>query len=86
MSYFWMSFCDSEVEGPKQFLGCAIVHAPNFLSAVAEASLIGCNPGCEIQGVEIEADMPQPPAEFIGHLMQMPEIKRFEAEMRSRAH
>lgn len=50
MYWWWLSFCDSEKPPGAQFLGVAIVLAPNFFAAVHKAQMLGLNPGGEING------------------------------------
>lgn len=44
MSYWWFSFVDPGAEGDK-FVGCCIVVANSFESALTETILQGCNAG-----------------------------------------
>ena len=41
---------DEQVPGGPSWLGCCVVEAPDFITAVAVAGLNGCNPGGEVQG------------------------------------
>ena len=46
---WWMSFCDPAAPAGSQFLGVAIVQAPDLESAVTRSHVLGVNPGGEIQ-------------------------------------
>lgn len=50
---FWMSFCDPNKPTGEQFLGVALVDADSLAEAVTLSHLHGCNPGGEIQTVEL---------------------------------
>ena len=53
---WWLSFVDGDRPKDEQFLGVCVVTAPDFGTAVQRAHLLGCNPGGEVQGVEIPMD------------------------------
>lgn len=59
MALFWLSFADDDNGG---FLGACIVDATDFLSAVAAAHVLKCNPGGECLGWEFP-DCPESRAE-----------------------
>jgi hypothetical protein len=48
-TYFWLSFV-----GDEGFRGACIVEAPDMISAVSMAHRLGCNPGGQVQGAEVE--------------------------------
>lgn len=50
MRWWWLSFSDSSKPKGSQWLGCAIVEAPDLGAAVRVAHLTGCNPGGEVMG------------------------------------
>ena len=45
---WWLSFADPDLPAGTQFLGVCIVEADGPVSAVAQASLLGINPGGEV--------------------------------------
>ena len=49
--FWWLSFADPNLPEGSQFLGCAVVEAPDFILAVQEAHWRKCNPGGECQGL-----------------------------------
>lgn len=53
--YWWLSFADE-----RGFLGAVVVPGSSFLEAVTAASLLGVNPGGEVQGVEIPGETSDP--------------------------
>ena len=81
MAFHWLSFADPGRPKGTQFLGAVIVEAPSFAAAVGLAHMLGCNPGGECQGAEYPDDVPVPPAEFHGRLLDKAEIARLEARM-----
>lgn len=80
LPFFWLSFADPEKPKGTQFLGAAVVHAPEFLLAVRVARLLGCNPGGEVQGMEIPDDYTVPP-EFTYKLLSKADVDRLDAVM-----
>lgn len=50
---WWLSFANDE-----GFRGACLVRADGMLSAVTEASRLGCNPGGEVSGTAMPADDP----------------------------
>lgn len=57
---WWLSFADPELPAGQQFLGVAIVQAPDFVMAARVAKTYGCNPGGEVRGWEIPDDYDGP--------------------------
>jgi hypothetical protein len=47
---WWLSFADPGLPEGSQFLGVAIVQAPEFPAAVTRTHALGINPGGGIQG------------------------------------
>jgi len=47
---WWLSFADPKRPAGQQFLGVAVVEAPEFILACMTAKTYGCNPGGEVQG------------------------------------
>ena len=56
---WWMSFADSDRPDGEQFLGVALVEASSLSEAMTRSWLTKCNPGGEVQSVEI------PPLELL---------------------
>lgn len=48
MSIWWLSFAKEDGHA-----GCCMVEAPEFLMAVMQSHVLGCNPGGECQGIEL---------------------------------
>jgi altronate dehydratase len=48
MPYYYLSFCDPIKPKGQHFLGCAIVEAPDEVSAVLESHMRKINPGGEV--------------------------------------
>lgn len=55
MKTWWLSFCDVSRPKGSQFLGACLVRSDDFIGAIRSAHLHGCNPGGEVQGMEIAA-------------------------------
>lgn len=49
MALFWLSFCDPDKPEGSQFLGACIVEASHFFNAVPAATVLGINPGGEVE-------------------------------------
>lgn len=60
MIYQWLSFADPTAPKGTQFIGCAIVIADDFETAMRESRRLGCNPGGEAMGVAVENDPRDP--------------------------
>jgi hypothetical protein len=58
---WWLSFADPERPAGQQFLGVAIVEAPDFIYAARLAKTVGCNPGGEVRGWEVPQEAPELP-------------------------
>ena len=92
---WWLSFADPERPEGQQFLGVAVVEAPEFLMATLMARMHGCNPGGEVQGYEVPDDYSGPPLpmnqllskadlEALGHkLRTVAELEAEDEAMRS---
>jgi hypothetical protein len=78
MELWYLSFADEE-----GWRGCCFVHATDLLSAVSEAYRLKCNLGGEVLGMPVSAQEPQPPAERIGHLLQLEDIRAIWPDVRS---
>jgi hypothetical protein len=77
MSLYWLSFARD-----IGFIGAAIVQADSMRDAHAEATRLGCNPGGQIAGVHILADIaPRIPREYIGRLMSREECEKLDGMM-----
>lgn len=88
MTLWWLSFCDSAKPAGEQFLGACIVPidatlGPNDLvTAVRAAHALGCNPGGECVGLEIqEAMQPHVRPEWVGRLLTREECGELDREM-----
>lgn len=62
MSSWWLSFADADLPKGRQFLGACIVTGETLEEAVRRSHLLECNPGGEIQVIQVAADT----APFIG--------------------
>jgi hypothetical protein len=56
MALYWMSFCDPAKPKGEQFMGVALVEAETEAGMMTQSWLTGCNPGGEIQFVEIPVE------------------------------
>lgn len=85
MTYWWLSFADGNLPAGTQFLGCAIVPASDFISAVMAVRRGGYNPGGEVMGREFVVDDDggriQPPPEYVGRLLTKAEAETLDAKM-----
>ena len=52
-TWYWLSFADGSLPEGEQFLGVAIVPGSGVMSASMMAYELGCNPGGEVQAIEI---------------------------------
>lgn len=71
MKIFYLSFADEQ-----GFRGGLIIAGSDFLHAVANARVLGLNPGGEVAGKDI-TDFPEPPAEFVGRLLSREDIENW---------
>jgi hypothetical protein len=78
MELWYLSFA-----GEEGWRGCCFVRATDLLSAVSEAHRLECNPGGEVLGMPVPTQEPQPPAERIGHLLQLDDIRAIWPDVRS---
>lgn len=53
--WWWLSFCDTERPAGEQFLGVAIVEAPNVPMATVRAWDLGVNPGGQVAAYDVPA-------------------------------
>ena len=76
MTYYWLSFCDSDRPEGQHFLGGCIVEAWNAEDAVREAWAQNCNPGGEVAIIEVTPQYEANVAKFtINHLYTRAEIE-----------
>lgn len=54
MSLWWLSFADPNRSRGDEFVGVAIIEAVDFSSAIKAAWTLGCNPGGEVQGTQVD--------------------------------
>lgn len=47
---WWLSFADPDLPTDSQFLGALVIPAAGYMLALSLASLLGLNPGGEVQG------------------------------------
>ncbi len=64
MTWWWLSFCDTDRPSGEQLIGIAIVRAPDFIFAVMAANRTGCNPGGEVMGLPVPSEFGDPPDEW----------------------
>jgi len=74
---WWLSFADSSLPTGSQFLGACIVEGFDVVSASVVAHAIGCNPGGEVLGVPVPADVEIPNA-YLGRLLSRDDCERFD--------
>lgn len=55
-SVYWMSFVDASKPEGERFLGVALVDAESIEDALTRSKETGCNPGGEVQIVEIPTE------------------------------
>ncbi len=58
LHWFWLSFCDPDKPQGSQFLGACIVRAEGPANALAESHRAKCNPGGEVQIMQLPPDLP----------------------------
>ena len=83
MRRWWLSFVDPHKPEGAQFLGCCIVEAHDFIGAVRVAHALGCNPGGEVQGLDIPAEM-QIDRKYLERLLTRKECEEFDAEQQAK--
>lgn len=72
---WWLSFADPHRPKGEQFLGVSIIEAPGFGAATLTAHILGCNPGGEVQGLEIHERFHHVlTPDYIGRLLTRAEI------------
>lgn len=79
--WWWLSFCDPERPTGRQFLGAAMVQAPNSLMAVSEAHRLKINPGGEVALLDlsgVEMDYAKP---WWNRLLSQAEIEEMDAAL-----
>jgi hypothetical protein len=80
--WFWFSFADGTLPEGSQFLGCAVVEAPDFHSAVMTTWILGCNPGGEVKAQEIPDQlMPAIPLSDRNRLLTRVDAARLDERM-----
>jgi len=72
LAWWWLSFADEE-----KFLGVVVLQAPDGLTAVKVAHLLGVNPGGEVAVMQLE---PKPEQGTLLCLHQNRLLNRSEAE------
>lgn len=81
MTYWWLSFADSDLPVGQQFLGAAVVEAPSFVAAVLLSHALGINPGGEVKGIEL----PRPPnARWRNRLLSIEDLRTLDLELGGR--
>jgi len=55
MTYFWLSFCSSDMPEGEQFLGGCLIEADDIDDAIKKSHRRGCNPGGEVVCLQIDA-------------------------------
>jgi len=73
---WYFSFADGSRPKGSQFLGVAVVEAPDEVSAARETWRQGCNPGGGVVFVEIPEDFQIPP-EAVNKLLSEAEVEKF---------
>lgn len=82
MTIFWLSFADPKRPRGEQWLGAAIVRARNSWEAIAEAHLLGCNPGGEVLFVALPPQQAaRVPERWIGKLLTKEDVACVDEEM-----
>lgn len=80
--WFWFSFADSDLPKESQFLGCAVIEAQDFGSAVVTTWLLGCNPGGEVKALQIPNElMPGIPLTDRNRLLTRADAARLDERM-----
>ena len=57
MAIFWLSFVDTDKPRGSRFAGACLVRAASYPAAMSEAWRQECNPGGEVQGIEVPAQL-----------------------------
>lgn len=78
----WLSFADPKRPSGEQFLGVAIIEAPDFLTAVLLSHSLGANPGGEVMGAAYPDGFPLPPDRYRGRLLSLDELQELGPMMR----
>ena len=78
---WWLSFADPHLPKGQQFLGVAIVEAPDFIFACRLAKTLGCNPGGEVRGWEVPDSYEGPPPLPLNRLMSKSEMEALGHDM-----
>ena len=81
MSTWWLSFCDPNLPEGSQFLGVSIVrvHGGDIVLAASAAHILGCNPGGEVQGFDLEHMGPMVPDSYRDRLLTRAECDEVDA-------
>src|SRR5882757_8448087 len=75
VEWWWLSFADPELPEGSQFLGVVIIEARGMMGAVTLATMLGLNPGGEIQGVTLPDEV-EVPADWTCRLLTKAEAER----------
>lgn len=81
LTLFWLSFADGTRPTGTQFLGVVIIRDSDFVEAVKAAHRLGANPGGEVKGTEIEADIPP---EYMDRLLSRESLAELEKLLEAR--
>lgn len=82
MKTWFLSFCDHDLPEGSQFLGACIVMGDGMPEALANARSLGCNPGGEVLGTDVEAEIvPFINAEWRRRLLTKEDIAVFDEEL-----
>jgi hypothetical protein len=76
---WYLSFADGDKPPGEQWLGAAIVRAPDLASAVSRAWAVGANPGGEVASVSFT--LPVPP-EFLDRLLDRQGVEGLDRALR----
>lgn len=79
---WWLSFVDPKRAEGSKFLGACQVWADCYINAVEGAHVLGCNPGGEVKGMDVDPRLSGlVPAEYVGVLMDRHTCEILEALM-----
>lgn len=76
--WFWLSFVDADPpfnDGRNRSLGITIVQGENAMDAVQTAWDLGCNPGGEVQILELPAEQHEQFAKYRNRLVKPEELR-----------
>lgn len=72
---WWLSFCDANMPEGLRFTGVSIVEAPTFQMAVSMSHMLGCNPGGEVEGIQLPDSVRQLHEKHLNRLMRRTELE-----------